>query len=360
MTRGYVIVKRGRKIKVAYRFPSDAYPCGSGDSYCGIVAAAFRSDNFLEHITNALEDEVEQGIGTTLEPELTRDWYVCTSKNDTQVFDDYAYEYDEAKDTLTIYYFGDKAFVFTREQIPYMDYLFGVGKDEGCRFYHRVLAGLCYDFNKLSFFGDVALCGKVFMSLMNGGATIDEIEATVARTLKTARIEVHGGRIIDHKPESFGKTVSLLDDDGDSKHDFTFIIDYTNFMPRNKQYSLLFQTPTCRRYVGRECGSATGAMKQLYTLLRDPSFVDRLEKTAEVFEKVENLQRRFGECLGKTKTAQRIGSNIIKEARTLASEADGLEPLVGGVTARDLFFEVVNSMDRRLIALSQKKAWLAR
>ncbi len=346
MTRGFIIVKKNGKIKLAYYTPSDSYPCGTSDSHCGQVVAAFKSGHFMDYIVKAYADDIASpSSGVKPEPKLSRDWYVKTSKNKDGFFNDYVYEYDETKDVLTVYYYGEKSLVFSRDQIPYMDYLFGVGAKDPYGEYYRIWRGLSYDAEALEFVGGTK-ADKTFMHLMNDGVPIAEIDARVEASLKAARIELGGGRIIDHKPENIKKRVSLLGDDGRSVYDFYFVLDYAGFLPGSRKYSLLIQTPTCRRYIDHQSYSKRGAMKRLMGLLKNDTFVDNLELTAKAFKSVEALQEDFKLLCNKDKDAQRaeIGS-LIAEATDKARKACS-EECAGGTSEKDLLLEEIDTLRR--------------
>lgn len=190
MTRGFVVITDGKNITKAMYNNADSYLSGLGV----LVLEAMKHRRISEFIDEKAEPEDAEMIEG-----ISMDWIIKTEANKNEFFQDYAYVYNEKKDTLTVYNYGDLAFKITRDDIPVCEYVFEHDND----LYDR----WAFDKNRLEYVEDTY---KKFRSMLRSHAALSDYEALVATKVDSFYLE-HGREVEHYGSKDYYKRVVDID-----------------------------------------------------------------------------------------------------------------------------------------------------
>ena len=190
MTRGAIILKKGKEILSACELRSDAYPNGD---YGRKVYQAFVAMDPKEAFTS-----LTATCGNPIDIEKNNIdeswWNISKLSKEARVgafFDDYSYVYDYDLKKLTIFYYGKKVYSFCNTTKFDREYLFLLVEDNN----DAIGFGLAYNDEKKDFSLERH---KEFARLIKKGKTPDEIHAYAKGKIAKIRYIYDSSNCIDH------------------------------------------------------------------------------------------------------------------------------------------------------------------
>ncbi len=333
MTRGYIIVKKGSKIKKACYLFSDAYPSAERQSYGLKILEAYKSGDFDGMIDRLLRAELAEAVT------LSRRNYVGKNKD---IGISYAYEYDEKTGVLTVFAYGKKVYSFTPEQREYAEYVFSN--------HYRIYDAFAYDEETLSYlFGDEA--AKAFMDRMNGGKSVGDIEREISERIASVRVvaEFDGYIVDDWQPENRKNRVKVFDRANDEKYELYFIRSFNTLRSGSKKYDILLQTPCWRAYVSSQSFSLDGAKKQILAWLKQDWFFEACLTAGRIFRKVEAFQSAIRNLNSLSAEKSLSGGKLLLQTGAeLIQAADKADVPYFGFSEASLYSHLVDRLARRV------------
>lgn len=244
MTRWYIVILNEKKIKRLVYSNSDSYFCKDENLPAGLVLKAMQSEDILAELNKRM-DELVKSEYLTEEDFFKEDdenkFYIKTKKNEENFFVDYVYEYNIKTKKLTVYCFGKKKIQFTKNDIEYMDYLFGDNTFD---------QEFSYNEDTLKYDND---SDNIFTSFMKERRPIAEIESQSKGLIAKHRISIEWYNTADcFGPYHYKKSVNIHDNDGKIIHTFKFCVapldNYSSFVNSTppKEYQMNIQLPYCR------------------------------------------------------------------------------------------------------------------
>lgn len=216
MTRGYIVILEGKKIKRVVYSNSDSYFCTEETLPAGLVLKAMIQEDVLAELNKRLDKQVEAGHFEEEDFFKNNDeykFYIKTKENEEDFFVDYVYEYNVKTKKLTVYYFGKKKIQFSKNDVDYMKYLFE--KD-------TFKEAFSYNEDTLMYENDYY---KPFISFMKEKKSITEIDSLARELIAKHNISINYYSVADcFGKYHYKKTVNIHDNKGKVIHSFEFCV----------------------------------------------------------------------------------------------------------------------------------------
>ena len=284
MTRGYIVIKKGRKIIDIWYANSDCYFDAENENLmCFNVLKAFKAENTAEYLRQNIKDICN--IEDVEKPNNL--FYIRTKANKNNFFVDYVYEFDEKTKVLTIYKYGRKKFTFKKEDFKYFDYL--------VKNNNEIFEAFAYDEKTLSYVADWE---KLYMNFVKNKVPFAEIDKEMKE--RKSKISV----ILDFYYHAdvfdsyhFKKRAEIMKN-GEKLGEIYFCFSpdsstylYTHEKP--KKYEIYVQFPNLRiGFITAFKGSLKTMEKKLIERLKDPIMVEKLQYVAPMFKEMNEVNEK--------------------------------------------------------------------
>lgn len=283
MTRGYIVIKKGRKIIDIWYANSDCYFDAENENLmCFNVVKAFKAENTAEYLRQNIKDICN--IEDVEKPDNL--FYIKTKANKNNFFVDYVYEFDERTEILTIYNYGRKTFVFKKDEIKYLDYLI--------KNHNEIYDAFAYDEKTLS---NIADWEKQYMDFVKNKVSFAEIDKEIKE--RKSKISVlldfyYHADVFDcyhcKKRATIMKNGEKL---GEIYFCFSPVGTYLYTHEKPKKYEIYVQFPNLRiGFITAFKGSRKTMEKKLIERLKDPIMVEKLQYVAPMFKEMNEVNEK--------------------------------------------------------------------
>lgn len=277
MTRGTVILKKGKTYLMARYSNSDSYPYGkigemfirafraeSDEQTIDIIKQYILFDNGESEISgNCLEGLIKYGEG----------FYNSKKSSPNSYFYDYYYVFDTNTMTLKIYYFGTLEYTFNKQDADYLEVV--------VKHYTDINFALGFDIKKKTCLGGRCCSSKAFMKLKREGKSAEEISDIVLSLKEHIHYKIDCGKWQDPwGNHAYQRDITFYP----SYKRMTFIFEEDNF---SCKWNIYVQLPWKRMRLLSDSASETAVYKRLIVFL-DRHWQD-LQKAIPLFEMYDSI-----------------------------------------------------------------------